>query len=64
MKHKFKVGEIVAAAPKATRHIPRGTYEIVRRLPVDEKGLQYQVKSLEDGHQRTVHERDLMEVER
>jgi hypothetical protein len=62
MRHKFKVGQMVSAAPKARRTIPTGDYEVIRQLPADAEGFQYQVKSIRDGHQRVVHEADLVEV--
>jgi hypothetical protein len=62
MAHKFRFGDIVTIRSSASWDIPRESYEIVRWLPPDDKGLQYQVKSLRDGHQRIVHETDFRKV--
>jgi hypothetical protein len=59
MEHKFTVGQIVTITSSASRHIPRGNYEIVRQLPTGGEGPQYQVKSTADGHLRNIGEAEL-----
>jgi hypothetical protein len=62
VKHKFKVGDIVIVKPQAPRYVPRGSYELVRQLWSEAEGAHYRVKSLRDGHQRTLQEAHLVEV--
>jgi hypothetical protein len=62
MTHKLRFGDIVTLGPKTPRHVPRDNYEIVRWLPSDARGPQYQIRSLRDGHQRIVHEADLRKI--
>ena len=61
MKHKFKVGDIVIVKHQAPPYVPRGSYEILRQLWSEAEGAHYRVKSLRDGHQRTIQEAHLVE---
>jgi hypothetical protein len=41
-------------------NIPRGTYTIVRKLPVEGRDCQYRVKSTDDGHERVLRESQIV----
>ncbi len=58
--HKFTVGQEVSLVPSAFDfNVPRGTYRIVRQLPMEAGGFQYRVKNLSDGHERVLRESQL-----
>jgi len=59
-RHKFTVGQEVGFLPSAMDfNVPRGTYRIVRQLPLEAGGFQYRVKTVADGHERLISERQL-----
>jgi hypothetical protein len=51
--HQFKVGQRVASH---SPHVPPGPYLIVALLPLVGGQAHYRVKSIADGHQRTLLE--------
>ncbi len=58
--HRFRVGQVVDARKDPGGDRPTGPYEVVRLMPPTVAGTyQYQVKSLQNGHQRVVLENDL-----
>jgi hypothetical protein len=58
--HKFAVGQEVSVLPSALDfNVPRGTYRIVRQLPMEAGGFQYRVKNVNDGHERVIRESQL-----
>jgi hypothetical protein len=57
--HKYAAGRKVQFAPNDLRLSLPGQFEIVRTMPIEHGILQYQIKSLRDGHQRVVTESDL-----
>jgi hypothetical protein len=62
--HRFKVGQmVVAPSGGLDALIPRGPFVIVRLLPFVNGEPHYQVRSLVDGHQRAVLERQIRLVE-
>jgi hypothetical protein len=52
--HKFAVGAIVVC-PTGPRS-EKGLFQVVRHLPDGGQGLQYRLKSVADGHERTTFE--------
>jgi len=59
-RHKFTVGQEVSFLPSAMDfNVPRGTYRIVRQLPLEAGGFQYRVKNVSDGHERIIRESQL-----
>jgi hypothetical protein len=58
--HKYAAGRKVQFGPSDPGLSPLGPFEIVRAMPIERGILQYQVKSLKDGHQRVVMESDLI----
>ena len=60
IRHKYSVGQSVEFMPGQLDHnVPRGTYTIVRQLPIEARDCQYRVKNLRDGHERIVREAQL-----
>jgi hypothetical protein len=60
IRHKFTVGQSVEFMPgRLDHHIPRGSYTIVRQLPIEQQDCQYRVKNDRDGHERIVRESQL-----
>ena len=58
--HKFAVGQEVEFLPgRMDLNIPRGTYRIVRQLPVEASDCQYRVRNARDGHERIMRESQL-----
>ena len=57
--HKFKVGQTVDLIPSTFRAAAKGSYEIVRLVPVGARDPQYRVKSKIEIHERVVSEGDL-----
>jgi hypothetical protein len=60
--HKFHVGQLVRLAPALSRNVPGGSYEIVKRLPERAGEFEYQIKSMNEPHQRVVRESELRAV--
>jgi hypothetical protein len=59
--HKFTVGQKVELVRgHGESHIPPGVYTVVRQLPAEANDYQYQIKSVDDGHQRVVRESQLV----
>jgi hypothetical protein len=62
VKHKFTRGERVAVVPdRDNPNVPRGTYTVVRALPLagSGSGPQYRVKHALDSHERVIDEAQL-----
>lgn len=55
--HKFDIGVHVACKPGPFAQ--RGYFRVVRRLPDGGQGLQYRIRSDQDGHERVVAENAL-----
>jgi len=59
-RHKFAIGQEVSFLPSGMDfNVPRGTYTIVRQLPLEANGFQYRVKNVRDGHERIIGESQL-----
>lgn len=60
-RHKFAVGQEVEFSPKQRDlGIPPGVYRIVRQLPAEGNDWQYRVVNARDGHERIMHESQLI----
>lgn len=58
--HKFTVGDRVEFVPSAfDANVRRGTYTVVRALPVAGRGCEYRVKHIQDEHERVIDEAQL-----
>jgi hypothetical protein len=56
--HKFKVGDMVELQPAASRNVPGGVYEVVKRLPGNGE-CEYRIKSPNEPHERVARESEL-----
>jgi hypothetical protein len=54
VKHKYSVGASVIC-PFGHRS-EKGLFQVVRHLPDGDRGLQYRLKCISDGHERTAFE--------
>ena len=62
LHHKFSVGQEVNFLPTVMDfNVPRGTYRVVRQMPMEGGGFTYRVKSIADGHERVIRESQLTE---
>jgi hypothetical protein len=60
--HKFHVGQLVQLAPAISRNVPRGSYEITKKLPETRGEFEYRIKSVNELHERVVRESELRSV--
>jgi hypothetical protein len=60
--HIFHVGQLVRLPPALSRNVPGGSYEIIKKLPESGGEFEYQIKSLNEAHQRVVRESELRAV--
>jgi hypothetical protein len=62
-EHNFKIGLLVQFYPKGRPDAPRGTYQIIKRLPAASDGeFQYEIRSSVEEHNRVAKESELMPV--
>jgi hypothetical protein len=54
--HKFKLGQRLFPA---RLDVPDGAYVVIKRLPMRDGEFEYQIKSLTEGDERVVREREL-----
>ena len=62
MSHKFTVGQVVDLVPRILRAAAPGQYEVCRLMPESDRDAgdpSYQVKSIDEKHERIVFESDL-----
>lgn len=58
--HKFSIGQTVEFLPTlADGNVPRGAYKVTRTMPGDDLDRTYGVRSVVDGHERVVREKQL-----
>jgi len=62
LSHKFRIGQRVEFNPASSRNVPRGSYEIKKRLPESRGEFEYQIKSVDEPHERVVRESELRRV--
>jgi hypothetical protein len=58
--HKFRSGQSVEFVGSEVRPRPLGKFKVVRVMPSEHGIQQYRIKSVTDGHERMVTERDLV----
>jgi hypothetical protein len=51
---KFRIGQLV--------QVPRGSYEVTKKLPESRGEFEYRIKSMSEPHQRVVRESELQGV--
>ena len=61
--HKFKIGQIVDLIPTTFRSAAKGSYEIMRLVPVSMQDPQYRIKSKSQNVERIVTEEQLSRTE-
>ena len=62
MPHKFSVGQVVDLVPRVLRAAAPGQYEVRRLMPASDRDAgdpSYQIKSIDEKHERVVFESDL-----
>jgi hypothetical protein len=60
MMHKFSAGQSVYFSPPAMAAAARGTYKIVRTLPIEnDNKLTYRIKSMAENFERIAEEHQL-----
>ena len=57
--HKFKIGERLFPVRSIGLDVPDGAYVVIKRLPMRDGEFEYQIKSLTEGDERVVREREL-----
>lgn len=57
--HKYKIGQMVGYIGQGPIRAARGEYTVTARLPADDRGPQYRIKSKLEPHERLVTEDDL-----
>lgn len=57
--HRFRIGQLVEYAGQGIIKAARGQYTVIARLPPDNRGPQYRIKSKLEPHERLVSEQDL-----
>lgn len=64
MNHKYHAGQDVYYEPDFGNNAARGTYKIVRQLPVEsDKRLSYRIKSAVESFERIAQEHQLSRSE-
>jgi hypothetical protein len=62
LSHKFHVGQLVQLIPSINRNVPRGSYELIRKLPESRGEFECRIKSMNEPHDRVVQESELRAV--
>jgi hypothetical protein len=62
LSHKFHVRQLVQLNPSIGRNVPRGSYEITKKLPEREGEFEYRIKSMSEPHERVARESELRGV--
>jgi hypothetical protein len=57
--HKFKIGERLFPARSVGLNVPDDVYVVIKRLPMRDGEFAYQIKSVTEGDERVVREREL-----
>jgi hypothetical protein len=57
--HKFKIGERLFPVRSVGLDVPDGAYVIIKRLPMRDGELEYQIRSLTERDERVVRESEL-----
>jgi hypothetical protein len=65
-EHKFKIGQVVYFHPRKKPglplFVPRGSYKVLKRLPLAEGEFQYVIRSTNASHDRVVRESELRDT--
>ena len=60
--HKFHVRQLVQLNLSISRNVPRGSYEITKKLPEREGEFEYRIKSMSEPHEHVARESELRGV--
>ena len=58
-KHKFKIGEHLFLVRSTAEKPPAGAYVVIKRLPKRDREFEYQIKNVNEPHDRIVRESQL-----
>ena len=56
---KFRIGQLVQLVRAISRNVPRGSYEVTKKLPESRGEFEYRIKSMSEPHERVVRESEL-----
>jgi hypothetical protein len=59
MPYKFRVGETVTVRQTRNLNVPGDVFEVVRQRPGTQGEPEYQIKSINEPHQRVARESEL-----
>jgi hypothetical protein len=59
---KFRIGQLVQLVPPISRNVPRGSFEVTKKLPESRGEFEYRIKSMSEPHERVVRESELQGV--
>jgi hypothetical protein len=62
LSHKFHVRQLVQLNLSFSRNVPRGSYEITKKLPEREGEFEYRIKSMNEPDERVARESELSAV--
>ena len=62
LSRKFHVRQLVQLNLSSSRNVPRGSYEITKKLPEREGEFEYRIKSMSEPHERVARESELRAV--
>jgi len=57
--HKFKIGERLFPVRSVGLDVPDDVYVVIKLLPMRDGEFEYQIKSVTEGDERVVREREL-----
>jgi hypothetical protein len=58
-EHKFKIGERLFLVRSIALNMPGEAYVVIKRLPKHDGEFEYQIKSVNEPHERVVRESQL-----
>ena len=61
-RHKYRIGQRVALAPRMSRSAPTGSYVVTKQLPERDGEFEYRVKNTSEAHERVARESELVHV--
>jgi len=59
MPYRFRVGETVTVRQARNLDVPGDVFEVVKQLPGTQGEPEYQIKSMDEPHQRVARESEL-----
>jgi hypothetical protein len=62
LSYKFHVHQLVQLNLSIGRNVPRGSYEVTKKLPERGGEFEYRIKSMSEPHERVARESELRAV--